>query len=93
MPVEQKDPNTNAPLQYYDTRTHPLNDGTLVGQNGFVKLTIQGDTLTLEYRDIDNTQLLVEAFTRTGASSFSYRVVADPGILKKTAGAAKPAMV
>ena len=93
MPVEQKDPNTKAPLQYYDTRNHPLGDGTVVGQNGFVKATIQGDTLTLDYRDIDNTQLLVEAFTRTSGSSFSYRLLADPGILKKPAGAVGSATV
>src|SRR5262249_20118189 len=64
MPVELGPPDTKkAPLKWYDTRSHTLDNGTPVGQNGFVNLTVEGDRLTLDYRDIGNTQLLVETFT------------------------------
>ncbi|HEY1241487.1 MAG TPA: metallophosphoesterase [Bryobacteraceae bacterium] len=89
MPVEMKDPDVSqAPLQYHDTRSHGLDDGSKVGQNGFVNATIRGDTLTLDYRDIDNQSVLVESFTRTSGANFSYKLVADPGILVKVGGIA-----
>lgn len=93
MPVELKTPDTSkAPLRYQDTRTHLLDDHkTKVGQNGFVNATIRDGTLTLEYRDIDNTVLLVESFTRTSGPNFSYAVVNDPGILDRIGGRAQPA--
>src|SRR5262249_48265049 len=53
MPVELGPPDTKkAPLKWYDTRSHTLDNGTPVGQNGFVNLTVEGDRLTLDYRDI-----------------------------------------
>jgi hypothetical protein len=88
MPVEVGDPNsTKVPLLLYDRdRSHTLDDGkTKVGENGFVNLTIAGPVLTLDYRDIRNTQLLVETFTAGGAGSFRRAVVNDPGILKPPA--------
>ena len=90
MPVELKDPDVNrAPLQYYDKRSHALDDGTNVGENGFLNATIVGDTLTLDYRDIDNKTVLVESFTRTSGAHFSYKLVNDPGILAKVGGMAR----
>ena len=84
MPVDLGTPDRQkAPLRYYDPRQHPLDDGTQVGTNGFVLATIQGDNLTLEYRDIDNTQLLVETFRAGANGMFSYSVSDPAGILAK----------
>jgi len=82
MPVEMADPDiSQAPLALYDTRTHKLDDGTVVGQNGFVNVAIRGDTLTLDYRDIDNISLFVEVFKpgANGALAYSFD---NHGILK-----------
>ena len=85
MPVELGTPDPKkAPLQLYDRdRSHFLDDGkTKVGENGFVNLTIADSVLTLDYRDIRNTQLLVETFTADSAGGFRREVVYDSGILK-----------
>ena len=84
MPVDLGTPNPKkAPLQLYDRdRSHTLGDGTKVGENGFVNLTITDRVLTLDYRDINNTQLLVETFTTDGTGGLGRTVVSDPGILK-----------
>jgi len=82
MPVEIAEPDKRkAPLALYDTRTHQFDDGTPVGQNGFVQLIIQGDSLIVDYRDIANTSLLVETFKRNenGVLAYSFH---NPGILK-----------
>ena len=83
MPVELAKPNrSKAPLRLYDKeRSHKLDDGTDVGENGLVNLTIQGDVLTLDYRDIKNTSLLVERFTPGANGALTY-TFDDPGILK-----------
>jgi len=84
MPVDLGTPDPGkAPLQYYDPRRHALDDGTMAGTNGYVVASIQRETLTLEYRDIDDTQLLVETFTADAAGSFRYGVQDPAGILMK----------
>lgn len=83
MPVDLGTPDPKkAPLQLHDQRSHPLDDKTSVGENGFVSLTISGRVLTLDYRDIKNSQLLVETFTADSSGSFRYAVVNNPGILQ-----------
>ena len=84
MPVDLGTPDPKkAPLQLYDRdRSHSIGNGSQVGENGFVNLTIAGPDLTLDYRDIRNTQLLVETFTADGTGGISRAVISDPGILK-----------
>ncbi len=43
---------SKAPLLLYDSSTHKLDDGTEVGRNGFVVLTLDDFMLTLDYRDL-----------------------------------------
>jgi len=63
MPIEMVQPDKSiAPLKLYDTRSHVLSDGSPVGQNGFVKLKLTDDKLTLIYVDIDNIELFSEEF-------------------------------
>ena len=55
MPVDLGTPNPDkAPLQFYDPRQHTLDNDVSVGENGFVVATIEGSTLTLDYRDLNN---------------------------------------
>jgi hypothetical protein len=63
MPADTGDPNDNAPVQFYDSRTHQLEDGSTVGENGYLLLTINHETLTLDYRDINDKQVYIESFT------------------------------
>ena len=63
MPADVSGPDQKAPLRFYDARTHQLPDGSTVGENGYVLLTITGETLTLDYRDTDDTQVFVKNFT------------------------------
>jgi len=84
MPVDLGTPDPKkAPLQLYDRdRSHRIGNEILVGENGFVNLTIAGPDLTLDYRDIRNTQLLAETFTADGTGGIGRAVIVDPGILK-----------
>jgi hypothetical protein len=84
MPVDLGAPDPGkAPLRYYDPRSHKLDDGTAVGQNGYVNVTIEQAALKLEYRDIDNTLLLIETFTPGAGGALDYTVSDPAGILKK----------
>lgn len=83
MPVELDTPDTaKAPIEFYDTRSHLLDGAVPVGKNGFVLIHVDGNALTLDYRDIDNAQLLVETFT-PGARGALNRTFEDPGILTR----------
>jgi hypothetical protein len=82
MPVETGTPAPKrAPIQRYDSRTHSLDDGSAVGENGFVNLTIEGPVMNLDYRDMSNQQLLLETFTAGAEGAIQHAVVTDPGIL------------
>ncbi len=82
MPVELARPDrSKAPLVLYDTRSHQLDEETRVGQNGFVSATIKGDVLTLDYRDIDDISLLVEAFSPNADGTLKHQFQ-DPGVLR-----------
>jgi len=84
MPVDLGTPNTKkAPLVFYDPREHPLDNGAMVGENGFVTVTIQGDLLTLEYRDIANRQLLVESFRPGNSGTLQYDFEDPPVVYAK----------
>ena len=82
MPVELGTPKDQPAPQLYDARVQILSDGTAAGKNGFVLVTIEQDVLTLDYRDIDNTRLLVERFS-SGPGGALQRTFDDPGILRK----------
>ena len=64
MPVE-----INAPVKYtecpsivYDNRRYPSSEGIDVGFNGFVRLTFSKNRLLIDYRDLNNNQLLTESW-------------------------------
>jgi predicted phosphodiesterase len=83
MPTEPGTPkSTKAPVKFYDARTHPLADGSEVGANGYLVATIKEETLTLDYRDVADTQLFLESFNLSlnGTLAHSFE---DKGILKR----------
>jgi hypothetical protein len=67
MPVETTPPrHKNVPLRFRDPRTdYPIGEGSTAGWNGFLNLTLDGERLTLDYRDITNRRLYTESFTAT----------------------------
>ncbi len=108
MPVEMPgagypDPNGLQLVEYWDgdlaghkERFIKLKDNTLVGPNGYVQMTIQGATLTLEYwtvywNDSEKNWKVESAFKESfvaggGAvwdGTLARTIVANPGILKR----------
>jgi hypothetical protein len=75
MPVEREDPrDATHPVELYDgdpARTQTLDDGSVVGLNGYVQMKIQGADLTLEYFDQDQKSLFAETFRPGGAAGAS----------------------
>ena len=57
-----------------------MHEATVVGENGFVNLTIQSAFLTLDYRDISNTSLLTEQFKPEADGTLAHKFE-DPGLL------------
>ena len=86
MPVETTlpDPGKKAPLQLFDQRETLLEDGTPVGINGYVHATIEGNDLTLDYRDVHDTQVFLETFSATASGALERRFH-DPGVMVKFA--------
>jgi hypothetical protein len=74
MPVETGAPNIKmAPLTFYDPRAdYPVGDKLKAGWNGFLNLTIDGPTMTLDYRDLKNQQLFVESFVGSPGGAIRY---------------------
>ena len=69
MPVDihkEVQVDRNFPLVLYDDREYQNLDGTAVGFNGFANLTFRGNTLTLDYRDLRNNQILTETWEVAG---------------------------
>jgi len=82
MPVQVSQPGSfdkaKAPITFYDSSTHQLSDGTLVGRNGFVVLTLDGYTLTLDYRDLNNQPMFVEKFVGQADGTLQYSYTPPP---------------
>ena len=67
MPIELQSPDPdkskNTKLMYYDTREYEtLDNGEQIGKNGFVRMTVKGNELALEYYDINDALLHSEKF-------------------------------
>ena len=82
MPVEMANPKQHpeVPLLLFDPRSTPL-DGTPTGINGYVMATIANDVLTLDYRDITDTHLLVEEFRPGMGGSLTHQIVDRGSVL------------
>jgi len=84
MPVETGPPTIGrAPLAFYDPRAdYPLGDNMTAGWNGFLNLTLDGPTMTLDYRDLKNRQLFVESFVGNPGGSIQHSFRERVPILK-----------
>jgi hypothetical protein len=83
MPVECATPNTTkAPLRFLDSRCdYQVGDGTTAGWNGFLNATIDGNLITLDYRDLNNTSLFVESFRGNPDATLEYSYQTPPPVL------------
>jgi hypothetical protein len=86
--VNYPDGSLAQKVEYWDgdkSRFQTLQDGTVVSKNGYVQMTINGPTLTLEYLDSDKTSVLKESFAPNGGDTWdgtlSRTIVNDPHIL------------
>jgi hypothetical protein len=55
MPVELGTPKDSPPWLVYDNRQYHNDEDIVVGYNGYVNLTFQGNKLTIDYRDVSTT--------------------------------------
>ena len=60
-----------------------LSDGTTVGENGYVVLSIDGPELNLEYRDLADTVLLTERFSPASGGKLTCDLLNVSPILRK----------
>jgi len=83
MPVELTSlAKPDARIGFYDPRRHPIDckdPETKVGYNGHVLLEIDGATMKIEYRDIDDSVLLKESFTNDGSGILQYAFAKPTG--------------
>lgn len=84
MPVECGTPNPKrAPITFYDARCdYPVGDGTCAGWNGFMNATLDGPTLRMEYRDLNNTLMFAERFDALEDGGIAC-VLEDAGVMKR----------
>lgn len=85
MPVECGTPDPEkAPITFYDSRCdYPIGDGSNGGWNGFLNLTLDGPTMTLDYRDLENRQLFLETFVGSSDGSLRYSYQTPVPVLKR----------
>ncbi len=55
-------------LVAYDDRRSRFADGHPVGYNGFANMTVKGDEVTIDYRDIENQSMLSETWVANNAT-------------------------
>lgn len=83
MPVELTNlAKPDARIGFYDPRRHPIDykdPKRKVGYNGHVLLEIDGATLKIEYRDIDDSILLKESFANDGSGALKYAFTKPTG--------------
>jgi len=73
MPVETGKPGGTPPVAFFDPRgDYPVGDGTTAGWNGFLNMTLDGATITLDYRDLRNTQVFAESFVGSPDGRLQY---------------------
>ena len=67
-------------VEFIDTRRYPNDEGLTVGVNGFVKMTLRGKTLTLDYVDLNGQAAFREVWAVTGGVLVRTTSEASPGL-------------
>ena len=65
MPVDlpPKTPLHDFAVEFVDERLYPNDENLVVGYNGFAKMTLRDDQLTLDYVDVRGTRVFSETWT------------------------------
>jgi hypothetical protein len=94
MPVELEKTGKTSPLLFQDPRglpngvngnnQYPVGDGTYAGWNGFLNLTFNNSTMTIDYFDLNNLLLFSESFDGSPDGSLQYSLLSNP-VLKPPA--------
>jgi hypothetical protein len=65
MPVDlpPKAPLHDFAVEFVDERLYPNDENPVVGYNGFAKMTLRDDELTLDYVDVHGTRVFSETWT------------------------------
>jgi hypothetical protein len=84
MPVECGTPDLKrAPAAFYDARCdYPAGDGSCVGWNGYLNVTVQEQRLELEYRDLNGALMFRERFTTAEGAGIQQHTL-DVGVMQR----------
>lgn len=84
MPVECGTPKRKrAPIAFYDARCdYPAGDGSCVGWNGYLNVTVEGERMELEYRDLNGELMFQERFT-AGEDGAVEQSTVDVGVMTR----------
>jgi hypothetical protein len=65
MPVElpPKAPLHDFAVEFVDERLYPNDENLVVGYNGFAKMSLRGNQLTMNYVDVRGTRVFSETWT------------------------------
>ena len=65
MPVDlpPKAPLHDFEVEFVDDRHYPNDENLVVGYNGFAKMTLRDDQMTLDYVDVRGTRVFSEIWT------------------------------
>jgi hypothetical protein len=88
MPVELEATGKTSPLLFQDPRglpnevrgsnQYPVGDGTYAGWNGYLTLTLDESTMTINYFDLRSLLLFSESFNASGNGDFTHTVLSNP---------------
>jgi hypothetical protein len=65
MPVDLPPKKARHPFaaEFVDKRIYPNDENLSVGFNGFAKMSLRGNKLTLDYVDVEGTRVFSEVWT------------------------------
>jgi hypothetical protein len=65
MPIDlpPKTPLHDFAVEFVDDRLYPNDENLIVGYNGFAKMTLRDDQLTLNYVDVRGARVFSETWT------------------------------
>lgn len=81
------DPRGQDPPPEGDDRRYRISKKSYAGWNGFLNITLAGDSMTLDYRDVEDKLLLKESFVESPGGSILYQllenhILVPPGTLQ-----------
>jgi hypothetical protein len=62
MPIELQKPGSTVPLQFFDARPYPNDEGLSIGYNGHADVTLAGNTMRIDYVDVAGSVVVSESW-------------------------------